>query len=708
MSSPADADDLSVTQEHDLRGVLQVRPFRRLWIALSLSSLGDWLGFLAITALAANLAKDSGYAAQSFAVGGVLVLRLLPAVIFGPVAGIVADRLDRRWTMVCADVARGLLIASIPLVHHLWWLLIVSFLVEVASMFWIPAKEATVPNLVPRERLESANQLSLITTYGSAPVAAGIFSGLALLTGLLGTGITFFADNRISLAVWFDALTFLVSAGTIFFLHEIPSRRPDEKGGPHEGQPTAWRTLVDGWRFVSETPLIRGVVVGMAGAFAAGGAVVGVARVYVNDLGAGEPGYGVLFGAVFLGLAAGMFLGPRLVPTLSRRRMFGACIAGAGLALAALALIPQLVIVVLCTLVLGAFAGVAWVTGYTLLGLEVADDLRGRTFAFVQTLARVVLVLVIAVAPLVSGLIGTNTIELTDNVTLRYNGAAITLLIAAVVAVVVGLVSYRQMDDHKGVPLWREVVAAARGEELVPVHPGGVFVAVEGGEGAGKSTQVRMLAAWLRDRGHEAVLTHEPGDTPAGARIRDVLLDVANTGLSPRAEALLYAADRAEHVSTVIRPALSRGAVVVTDRYVDSSLAYQGAGRTLPRADVGRLSRWATEGLKPNLTVVLDVPAVVGLARCGAEPDRLESEPLEFHARVRESFLRLARRDPQRYLVVDATAPPEEVAAAVRERLADLVPDLTAPPGQDEGGGPDPATRPVEVVEPEAPAVSER
>lgn len=685
----------AVPQVHDLRGVLQVRPFRRLWIALSLSSLGDWLGFLAITALAASLAADSGYAAQSFAVAGVLTLRLLPAVLFGPVAGVVADRLDRRWTMVIADVARGLLIASIPLVDELWWLLVVSFLVEVASMFWIPAKEATVPNLVPRERLESANQLSLITTYGSAPVAAGIFSSLALLSGLLGAGITFFATHRITLAVWFDAATFLVSAVTIYLLREIPSRREPARAAA----PSSWRTLVEGWRFVGSTRLVRGVIVGMAGAFAAGGAVVGLARVYVSDLGAGEPGYGVLFGAVFLGLAAGMFGGPRMLNSLSRRRMFGLAIGGAGVALAALAVIQQLVIVVLLTLVLGGFAGIAWVTGYTLLGLEVADELRGRTFAFVQTLARVTLVLVIAVAPLVAGIVGTNAVALTDAVTVRFNGASVTLFLAGLLAVGVGLASYQLMDDRRGIPLVRDVWAAVRGDVVTVARPStGVFVAFEGGEGAGKSTQARILAEWARARGHEPVLTHEPGDTPAGQQIRAMLLDPDSSGLTPRSEALLYAADRAEHVAGVIRPALERGEVVITDRYVDSSLAYQGAGRVLPLEEVERLSRWATGGLTPDLTIVLDLPAEVGLERAGANPDRFEQEPIDFHDRVRAHFLHLARRDPRRYLVVDATLPPEEVAARVQRLLYGLIADLRA---QDVADGQQPdvrQTKPLQQV----------
>jgi len=161
------------------RGVLAIKPFRKLWIALSLSSFGDWLGFLAQTALAAQLATGHTYLVQNSSVGLVVFVRLLPAVLLAPLAGAFADRLDRRLTMVIADIGRFSLYVSIPIVHTLWWLFIATFLIETLSLFWIPAKEATVPNLVPRDRLEQANQLSLLTTYGSAPVAALVFALLS-------------------------------------------------------------------------------------------------------------------------------------------------------------------------------------------------------------------------------------------------------------------------------------------------------------------------------------------------------------------------------------------------------------------------------------------------------------------------------------------------------------------------------------------------
>jgi dTMP kinase len=211
-------------------------------------------------------------------------------------------------------------------------------------------------------------------------------------------------------------------------------------------------------------------------------------------------------------------------------------------------------------------------------------------------------------------------------------------------------------------------------------RPGGLFIAFEGGEGAGKSTQVRLLCEWLAAQGRPARATFEPGGTPAGAAVRAIVLDRAHTGLSPRAEALLYAADRAQHAHAVLRPALDAGEVVVTDRFVDSSLAYQGAGRTIGLDDVAAISCWATRGLRPDLTVLLDLPPETGLARARgrAAADRLESESVEFHERVRATFRDLAATEPARYLVLDAQRPADDLADVVRERVAALLPGRVA------------------------------
>jgi len=196
---------------------------------------------------------------------------------------------------------------------------------------------------------------------------------------------------------------------------------------------------------------------------------------------------------------------------------------------------------------------------------------------------------------------------------------------------------------------------------------GGVFLAFEGGEGCGKSTQVPLLAGWLRGRGHRVRTTFEPGDGVLGQAIRAIVLDPANTELSDRAEALLYAADRAQHVTTTIAPALAAGQIVITDRYVDSSLAYQSAGRGQPVAEIAHISEWATEGLVPDLTVVFDVPVEIALARVRgrAAVDRLEAESQAFHERVRQCFRSLAAADPTRYLMLDATASRGSLAAQI-------------------------------------------
>lgn len=202
----------------------------------------------------------------------------------------------------------------------------------------------------------------------------------------------------------------------------------------------------------------------------------------------------------------------------------------------------------------------------------------------------------------------------------------------------------------------------------------GIFIVFEGGDGVGKSTQAALLAEWLAAQGREVVRTFEPGDGPVNARIREILLSRATEDLAPRAEALLFAADKAQHVATVVEPALARGAVVVCDRYVDSTLAYQGAGRVLDVAEVERVNRWATAGLLPDLTVLLDLDPAAGLASVGVH-DRMESAGDDFHARVRAGFLTLAGRDPDRHLVLPARDDRRVIADAVARRVAGLLAD---------------------------------
>jgi dTMP kinase len=653
--------------QDETRGVLAIPAFRKLWNSMLFSSLGDWLGLLATTALAQQLSGDS-YAKANFAIAGVFIARLLPSVFLGPLAGVLADRFDRRKLMVICDILRTALYISIPIVNNYLWLYTAIILVECVTLFWSPAKEASVPNLVPRNKLESANQVSLLAAYGTAPIAAAIFAILALFSNALGSFLPSFAGNAVDIALYINALSFAFAAYTIWGIHEIPKIKESKQ----DTEASVAKSLWQGWKAVSDSKIIRGLIFGMVGAFVAAGAVIGLARTFVGDLGGGEAAYGVLFGAVFTGLALGIAAGPKVFAQFSRRRLFGASLTTAGIFLVLLALIPNLVIAVIIVVFLGAFSGICWVTGFTMLGMEVQDEVRGRTFAFVQSLIKVTLVAVLAISPLIAAAFGEHTYKF-RNAELTYNGAAITILLAGIIATIIGWISYRQMKDRPNVSLWSDITNALKGElgSITGAPAKGIFIAFEGGEGTGKSTQSKLLKKWLEQEGEEVVLSREPGGTDLGQGLRKILLGHETGAISPRAEALLYAADRAHHVFSTIRPALDRGDVVITDRYFDSSIAYQGAGRVLQPNEVARISRWATESLFPTLTIIIDQPAEIGLARLKSR-DRLEAEPLAFHERVRSEYLQIASLDPERYLIVDGTQSIDDIHEEIISRVGEI------------------------------------
>jgi dTMP kinase len=626
----------------------------RLRAALAASALGDWLGLLAATAMAASLAGNS-YAEAALAVAGVLVLRLAPALLIGPVAEALAGRANRRAILVAGDLLRALLFLSIALAGSLTWLFAATLLVEGVTRVRAAA--------APRGSAEAAGPV-----YAPALAAALTFSALNLLNGLLDNAFDALGRHPADLPLCATALVF---AGSALVTARLPIRA--RVPGEHDRPESAIRAIAGGRPAGLSTPVVRGLL----GAVAAAGAVLSLAQVYVHDLGAGQPGYGVLFAAVLLGLALGLRSGPHRLEGFSRFRLLGLSLIGAGLFLAAIALIPNMVMAALLAVGLGACAGTVWTTGQALLGPNAAPG-------YLAASARVVLLLVVVAGAGLAAVIGRHTVNFTDTHALAYNGAAFAFLIAAVLVVALGLATYRRLDDRPGTGLRQELSTFWSSHRTGPATPAqpeypGVFVALEGGDGSGKSTQARLLAEWLRaDQGHDVVLTREPGATPLGVRLREVLLGNASE-LGSRPEVLLFAADRSHHVEAVVRPALARGAIVITDRYIDSSVAYQGAGRQLDGEEVEQISTWATDGLVPALTVLLDVDPVISKSRRARDlnrggEDRLESETDAFHERVRAQFLALARRAPHRYLVVDAGLGADEVQQLVRERVRQVLP----------------------------------
>ncbi|GAA4223267.1 hypothetical protein GCM10022254_00070 [Actinomadura meridiana] len=651
---------------------MSIRPFRRLRTALAVSGLGLWLAVPALTAMAAALTSDDGAATRARAVGAVLALMLLPAVLLAPIAGVLAARVDRRLMLIITDVLRLVILVTVPLVNTLPWTMAAAFLVACLGLLWAPAARASLPALVRDDEHRAAARRSAARVLsGPAPVAALLFAILALIAdGTLGR------DTRHDLPIYVTAAVLLMSAAVVAAIRDIPATEPINV-------PSPLKVIFQG----PGTASARGLGLAVTAVSLTVAAIVAVARVHTGELGGGDAGYGSVLTGLALGLGFGVFLGPRVLVPFSRRRLLGLAVLAAAVTLGVAALVQNLVVVVFATGLLGVFAGVAWTNGTaTLADPDAPDDTRPA--AYLRSVAAVTATVVFAVVPLIAGAVGSHRIDLGGGV-YDFDGTGAALLIAVIVGLLCGVFAYRRLDDRRDIPLVPDLRAALRGEIYTPpeqiaaavarqpVQRGqrGVFIAFEGGEGAGKTTQARLAAIWLRDHGYDVVTTHEPGATKIGMRLRAMLLDRDTTGLSDRAESLLYAADRADHVANVIKPAMERGAIVVSDRYVDSSLAYQGFGRQQRVEDIARVNAWATGGLVPDLTVLMEIPPSSGRDRLSAPADRIESLPDEFHERVRAGFHALAEADPDRYLIVDATRPQSELSREIQYRIREILPD---------------------------------
>jgi dTMP kinase len=611
------------------------------------SSLGDWIGVFAIAAFAYDIGNN-------VAVGAVMAARVLPGFVAGPIAGVMADRFDRRKLMVYADASRAVLIFSLPFFQNLVYLLFVSMLLEILTLVWGPAKDASLPHVVSAEHITHANSLNLIAVYGPWPLGAVLFGFMAKLGEFLADTVPVLEgieSTPEALALWIDSITFCFSALMIYTLVLPSSRR---RSGRFDLS-AAKRDLVEGLRFVRDDRQVRPWLLGIAFTFMAAGAVFSVGIGFVdNVLHGGKGGFAFLVGF----LATGMIIGLLVVGALARRIqkdiLFSSSMLLLGIGLIALASMGSLNQAIPIASALGFFAGAAYATGYSLMHEATSDDLRGRTFSAAYTVIRIGTLVGLSLFPFLASAIGNYSlgpIELPDS--------RVTLLLAGLLPVGGGLLSMR-----------------AIGHRPTPRKLPGFFVVFEGGEGAGKSTQMAAFVDWLRARGVDVVMTREPGGTAIGERIRAIVLDTDAGEMDEHTEALLYAADRAQHANEVIVPALKEGNVVVSDRFVDSSLAYQGLARGLGLEEIYRISEWATGGLLPDVVFFLSVDPKAGLQRSAGEKDRIENAGEDFHDKVKAAYLQLAKRFPGRFVVIDAARSKAEVHAEIvniyEQRMAEV------------------------------------
>ncbi|PPS69200.1 MULTISPECIES: dTMP kinase [Streptomyces] len=699
---PAPDDALVAdSRERAVRALLRRPQLKRLWSAQLVGGVGDTLALLVLVLLAlqAAVAEGSfggGYRGVAFAVATVFGVRILAtllfgAVLLGPLTALTSQDgpLDRRWTMVGADGLRAALLIVAPLWidwtpdNALALLLVTAFVTGVAERFWTVCRESAAPALLPApppegatvrplpDHMDALRRLSLRTGFAAIPLAAVVLVVASLFNNLLGAGIDWFGQHQAALASYVAAGLFAASLSVLTFL-ELPGTRTPRARSPLEGLRRPKTTAGADKGRTGAMPLL---VLSCAAVAAAVSAAVAVAVLHAKDLGGGPVLYGLFVAALTGGVVVGIRTAPALVPALSRRRLLALTIAFTGVALLAAGLVPDVTTVLLILALAGVGAGLSANIGHTLLDQETEESRRARTTEHLHAVVRVCVALGAVIAPLVAAAIGPHRLE-SGKFVFAHGGAAFTLMLTGALLLPVAALVLAKVDDRSGVPLRKDLKDALLGgdDPDQEAAASGFFIALEGGDGAGKSTQAEALAEWIRVKGHEVVLTREPGATPVGKRLRSILLDVSSAGLSHRAEALLYAADRAEHIDTVVRPALERGAVVISDRYIDSSVAYQGAGRDLSPTEIARINRWATNGLVPHLTVLLDVAPETARERFTEAPDRLESEPAEFHARVRAGFLTLAAADAGRYLVVDAGQEPEAVTTVIRHRLDQVLP----------------------------------
>jgi dTMP kinase len=376
--------------------VFRAPGFPKLFGAQVVSSIGDWTGLVAILALAKGVSTN--------AVGFVMIARMLPGFLLAPVGGALVDRWNRKAVMVACDVGRAGLLAVLPFWHDLLGLIVISLSIEILTLLWGPAKDASVPNIVKDpQQLASANSLGMVAAFGTMPVGALIFGVLAAVSAWLGhfDALERFRTEQESLAIWIDALTFLLSA---FLISRLALPDGETRAAPQAVPPRETvRDAVDGLRFIRAHPLVRGVMIGLTGGLLGGGAIVPLGAVFTDDiLEADASAFGFLTTAFGVGAGVGVVTLLWLQRRLPREKVFIGAVITTGVAIGIVAWVSTLALTIVLVGIAGACAGCGYVTGFTLLQESVADEMRGRTFATLYTLVRVALLLSLTVSPFVA------------------------------------------------------------------------------------------------------------------------------------------------------------------------------------------------------------------------------------------------------------------------------------------------------------------
>ena len=450
----------------DPPGTPNIRPVRlfgshaffRLWLAQIASAMGDWIGFVAIVSVASRVGGSSPEAAVSV----VMSARIIPGFFFSPVAGVLVDRWDRKKVMVSCDVARAMVLATIPFVDTIPGLFFASLCLEIPTLLWSPAKEASVPNLVRSDYLTTANSLSLVAAYGTFPIASALFALLAKVAEWLSDidALDALRVNQESVAIYFDVLTFLVSALMIATLPLGRRRRADAvpASGKRLDFGQTFRELKEGWAVIFIDPLVRSVMIAIGTGLIGGGMLVPLGPVFAESvLGSGSAGFGLLLTALGTGVATGVILLSAFQRRLPKTQVFTAAVLAAGVLLFVAALMSTLTPAFVLIVGLGICAGAVYVLGFTILQENVGDELRGRVFSALYTLVRFCLLLSFAISGFLSrGLdnLSENLIDRTiaiGDADLFLPGVRLTLMLAAVIMMAAGVLAVLSLRTRERV-----------------------------------------------------------------------------------------------------------------------------------------------------------------------------------------------------------------------------------------------------------------